>query len=189
VARPAKVFCIGFHKTGTSSLGLLLRKLGYATQGSYKTRDRYLIAGLARGDLQGIYSVAERSEAFHDNPWPIFYRELDIRFPGSRFILTLRDCASWIRSAVNHFGKQADPISPMRQMIYGAPTPVGNEDRYVARFQQHNDEVQAYFKGREQDLLAIDLNERDALEPICSFLGREKCPGLQRMPHEGRRLR
>jgi hypothetical protein len=183
-----KIFCIGFHKTGTSSMGKLFRRLGYAAQGSYKTRDAEFVARLARRELAELFGIANGAQAFHDNPWPVFYRELDQRFPDSRFILTLRDPASWIRSAVNHFGKQDDPLSPMRQLIYGAPTPVGNEDVYVERFRRHNEEVKDYFAGRPQDLLAIDLSEGDALDPICDFLGR-KARGLSRMPHENRRLR
>jgi hypothetical protein len=185
----AKVFCIGFHKTGTSSMGKLLLALGYETQGSYKTRDRDFVARLTRGDLEGAFCVAARAQAFHDNPWPILYRQLDARFPGSRFILTLRDPASWIRSAVNHFGSQADPDSPMRELIYGAATPVGHEPIYVERFRRHNDEVREYFAGRERDLLAIDLNDGDALQPICDFLGQQKPRRMCSMPHEGRRLR
>lgn len=168
-------------------MGKLLRRLGYAARGSYKTRDPEFVSRLARHELDELFGIAERGEAFHDNPWPIFYRELDLRFPGSRFILTLRDCASWIRSALNHFGSQADPRSPMRQLIYGAPTPVSHEDAYVERFRRHNEEVKAYFAGRPQDLLAIDLSERDALQPICDFLGRRSWR-LRRMPHENRRL-
>jgi hypothetical protein len=183
-----KVFCIGFHKTGTTSMGKVFRTLGYVDQGSYKTRDPEFVAKLAHGDLDELFAVAERAEAFQDSPWPIFYRELDARFPGSRFILTLRDPEAWIKSAVNHFGNQRDPSSPMRELIYGVATPVGNERAYVERFRRHNDEVRAHFAGREQDLLAIDLGEGDALKAICDFLGRRK-PWLMRMPHKNRRLR
>jgi hypothetical protein len=183
-----KIFCIGFHKTGTTSMGKVLRKLGYREQGAYKTRDREFVAKLARGDLSELFAVAEQADAFRDNPWPIFYRELDARFPGSRFILTLRDPDSWIRSAVNHFGSQPDPSSPMRELIYGAASPVGNEAIYLERFKRHADEVRAYFAGRERDLLAIDLADGDALGPICAFLGRRK-PWFMRMPHKNRRLR
>lgn len=183
-----KVFCIGFHKTGTTSLGVVLRRLCYRVQGAYKTRDRDFVAKLAHGDLEELFSVAERADAFRDSPWPIFYRELDERFPGSRFILTLRDPDSWIKSAVNHFGHQVDPNSPMRELIYGVATPIGNEGVYLERFKRHNDEVRAFFSGREGDLLAIDLNDGDALGLICRFLSRRK-PWLMRMPHKNRRLR
>ena len=184
----AKIFCIGFHKTGTTSLGKLLRKLGYREHGPYRTRDREFVAKLACGDLAELFAAAEGPDAFRDNPWPLFYRELDARFPGSRFILTLRDSSSWIASALNHFGSQPDPSSPMREWIYGAASPVGHERAYVERFERHNREVRAYFAGRERDLLAIDLSDGDALGPICRFLGRRR-PWLMRMPHKNRRLR
>ena len=34
-----KVFCIGAHKTGTTSLEVALRKLGYRVRGSFGTKD------------------------------------------------------------------------------------------------------------------------------------------------------
>jgi len=163
-----KVFCIGFHKTGTTSLEVALKKLGYRVTGAFGTRDPE-IAGKVH---QMAYAMVSDYDAFEDNPWPILYRELDERFPGSKFVLTRRPTESWIRSQVNDFGLTE---TPMRRWIYGedAGCPEGNEDTYIARYERHNREVLDYFKDRPDDLLVIDLPNDDGWSRLCPFLGHD----------------
>lgn len=163
-----KVFCIGFHKTGTTTLEVALTTLGYRVTGSFGTKDLN-IAGKARDEA---FRIAESFDAFEDNPWPILYRELDEHFPGSHFILTRRPSADWIRSQVKDF---ATAETPMRRWIYGetAGCPVGNEAVYVARYERHNREVLDYFRDRPGDLLIFDLPADAGWEKLCTFLGHE----------------
>jgi len=183
-----KVICVGFHKTGTSSMGKLFRTLRLSERGAYKTRDTAFVDKLAKGDLEELFRIVDGVDAVRDNPRPLFYRELDERYPNSRFILTVREPQEWIRSVVNHFGKQKNPDSPMRAWIYGAGSPLGNEALYLERYQRHNREVQAYFRTRPEQLLVTDLSQGDAFSAICRFLGRRK-PWFQKMPHKNQRRR
>lgn len=163
-----KVFCIGFHKTGTTSLELALKKLGYRVTGSFGTKD----PSIADKVHEMAYAMAEDYDAFEDNPWPILYRELDERFPGSKFILTRRPAEAWIKSQVRDF---ATTETPMRRWIYGedAGCPEGNEDTYIARYERHNREVLEYFAERPDDLLVFDLPKGDGWDKLCPFLGHE----------------
>lgn len=163
-----KVFCIGFHKTGTTSLELALRKLGYRVTGSFGTKD----PDIASKVHELAYAMVDKFDAFEDNPWPILYRELDARFPGSKFVLTRRPTENWIRSQVKDF---AGTETPMRRWIYGtdAGCPAGNEETYVARYERHNREVQEYFAERPGDLLIIDLPNDDGWSRLCPFLGHD----------------
>ena len=97
---------------------------------------------------------------------------MDAAFPGSQFILTVRETDKWLKSAVNHFGTA---VTPMREWIYGAGhgCPVSNEDVYASRMETHNAEVQDYFRGRERDLLVMDITQGDGWEKLCPFLGLE----------------
>ncbi len=185
--RDRKVFCIGFHKTGTTSMGTLLRELGYRCMSAYRTRDQAFVQALAKGDLGALFAIADRANAFEDNPWPLFFKEMQARYPGSRFILTTRDPEAWGRSVQNHFGNQAEPDSAMRRLIYGedAGDPSGQADRYRARMLAHNAAVRTHFKG-SPDLLEVDVSQANALGLICDFLGHDT--GLERMPHANRRL-
>ena len=162
----AKIFCIGFHKTGTTSLEVALRKLGYRVQGSFGTKD----PDIAQKVHELAYAMVDKFDAFEDSPWPILYRELDQRFSGSKFILTRRPTANWIQSMVKDF---ASTESPMRRWIYGdnAGCPAGNEHIYVERYERHNREVLEYFAARPNDLLIIDLPNDDGWSRLFPFLG------------------
>lgn len=161
-----KVFGIGFHKTGTKSLAVALQRLGYRVTGSNAVHD----PDIAARALDIALDLAERFDAFQDNPWPLLYREMDARYPGSRFILTTRPTEKWIRSLVHYFG---DRSTPMREWIYGTGhgCPIGNEDVYIERYERHNREVRDYFRQRRGDLLELAITEGEGWEKLCPFLG------------------
>lgn len=159
-----KVFVIGFHKTGTTSLSVALSKLGYRVTGPNGVND----PNIGENVYSLVDSLVGRFDAFRDNPWPILYRYLDQKHPGSKFILTVRDSASWIRSQIRHFGKRQ---TPMRKWIYGHGCPEGHERAYIQRYEQHNNDVLRYFDGRDNDLLVMDLTRGDGWESLCLFLG------------------
>jgi len=158
-----KVFGIGFHKTGTTSLGQALGLLGYRVCGDVATADP-LIGERALGFAR---QLTERFDAFQDNPWPIIYRELDGWYPDAKFVLTVRDTESWLASVVKFFGERD---SPMRAWIYGVGVPRGNEAVYRARYERHTREVQDYFRDRPGRLLIMDFGTGDGWEKLCPFL-------------------
>ena len=82
--------------------------------------------------------------AFQDNPWPIIFKDLDVRYPGSKFVVTTRNVDDWYESNLNHFG---DQTTPMREFIYGegCGSPMGNELAYKRRFKSHYSSVEQYF--------------------------------------------
>lgn len=169
-----KIFCIGFHKTGTSSLSEALRILEYRVCGAVGVSDPHI----GERALQTALRYVPRYDAFRDNPWPVLFRDLDRLFPGSKFILTTRDMDSWIKSAVGHFDRQD---TPMRKWIYGAGHPLGNEALYVQRHKDHIADALEYFYGRADDLLVLSLIEGEGWEKLCPFLDRP-IP-TQRFPH------
>ena len=161
-----KIFAIGFHKTGTTSLADALELLGYRVCGGIGLRDPQIAdhaLTLAKENLP-------RFDAFQNNPWALLYRELDALCPGSRFILTRRDTDRWLASADEHFG---DQDTPMREWIYGVGHPRGHEDIYRARFDAHYREVHEYFRDRPDDLLVLDITRGDGWKELCSFLGHD----------------
>lgn len=182
-----KVFGIGFHKTGTTSLGAALHHLGYRVcDGARPVRRRLgndrMMDLLHRGELTPIFEVAEAFEGFEDNPWFCLFRELDVRFPGSRFILTERDEKAWLDSVVNHFGRSE---SDFRRWIYGVGSPVGNERTFLERYRRHNRDVVAHFANRPGDLLRMSFADGDGWAELCGFLG---CAVPDRpFPHANRR--
>ena len=169
-----KIFGIGFHKTGTTSLGEALQYLGYKVcHGAGPVRQalgqQRMMQLLYDHDLESIFAVADQYEAFQDNPWYILYEELDQRFAGSKFILTTRDENRWLQSVVNHFKRTE---SDFRMWIYDTGSPVGNEHLFVERYRRHNREVSAYFADRPEDLLVVNWEEGNGWAELCGFLQR-----------------
>ena len=172
-----KVFCIGFHKTGTKSVGQALRILGYRVAGPTGAKN----PAIEKRATAMCLALATEHDAFNDNPWPVLYRTLDMTFPGSRFILTVRHETRWLESIVGYFGKKD---TPMRRWIYGAGAPQGNEAKYLDRYRRHVAEVIDYFRERD-DLLVLDLESGQGWDEICAFL-EEPVPS-QPFPHLNRR--
>lgn len=145
-------------------MGEALLLLGYKVVGARLD----LAEPLLRGDIDFVLQEAQQYDAFQDMPWAVIYKELDEAFPNSKFILTQRDEQKWLNSAIKHFGENT---TLMREWVYGAGKPVGNEAVYIERYQRHNREVQQYFHDRPDDLLIMSWAEGDGWAELCSFLG------------------
>lgn len=164
-----KVICVGFQKTGTSSLGQALERLGYRVGGYHDFRHLAKSATLDIEQLRReVLETARMYDAVQDTPYPIFYRDLDRAFPDTKFVLVIRDTDSWIRSVVSDFGSHENAI---HTLIYGSPFPRGHEQEWTDRYLTHNTEVVEYFKNRPDALLTLRLDEGDVnWERLCGFL-------------------
>tara|TARA_R110001592_G_scaffold99803_1_gene284013 strand:- start:33 stop:665 length:633 start_codon:yes stop_codon:yes gene_type:complete len=161
-----KVFGLGFHKTGTSSLASALYKLGYQVCG----QQNVLAEEFITGNIDGFISLAKKYDAFEDDPWYLLYKEMDIEFPGSKFILTDRDVDDWYKSCLNHFYEDTTVI---RDFLYGNGAPKGNEEKFKEVYLKHQQNVKEYFANRPDDFLIINLTKGEGWEKICPFLGVE----------------
>lgn len=165
-----KVFGIGFQKTGTTTLGVVLDALGYRTAGYYQFRDLAGQDGLTLDMLETeALRLAAEYDAAKDTPWPLFYESLDRAYPGSKFIHVTRDPQAWIRSAVKDFNCHPNAL---HQAIYGVPYPQGHEAIWLDRYNRHNADVRAYFADRPGDCLFLNLKEGISVEAVCAFLNR-----------------
>jgi len=184
---PRKIFAIGFQKTGTTTMTIALRALGCSVAQPWNLANEALRGGKlseAEADRlvhETVFGVVEQADVAQDSPVFLLFKELDARFPGSKFVYTARDEAAWIDSAVNHFGDR--PV-PLHEWMYGVAYPKGHEDVWLARFRRHRTEVQEYFADRPGDLLFMDLAAGDGWYELVSFLGPEFLPPF---PHGNRR--
>lgn len=159
-----KVFGLGFHKTGTSTLATSLHKLGYAVCGQQNEKAKELLSG----NITAFIELAKNYDAFEDDPWHLLYKEMDDAFPGSKFILTQRDVDAWYKSCLNHFYEDTTPI---RDFMYGNGAPKDHEEKFKQVYLQHQKEIIAYFKDRPDDFLIIDFTKGEGWEKLCPFLG------------------
>lgn len=174
-----KVFGIGLNKTGTTTLAVCLQHFGFR----HATSNLELTECVARGDLKPVFAYADRHDSFEDWPWPLIYRDLDARYPGSKFVLTTRrDPDTWLRSLKNH-AVLTGPTR-FREIAYGFAMPDGYEAEHLARYEQHNQAVRDYFRDRSGDLLEVCWETGDGWKELCSFLSLE-APDLP-LPHTNR---
>ncbi|MGY6555678.1 MAG: sulfotransferase family protein [Wenzhouxiangella sp.] len=175
-----RVFCVGWHKTGTSTLGLALIELGYSVLGCRLD----MVHPLRAGDIDAVLDLGGQFDALQDVPWAALFRELDERYPGSRFILTERDDEAWLKSARRHF---KDTEIPLHEWLYGQGRLIGSETIYLDRYRQHNHDVRQYFRSRPDDLLVMNLEAGHGWLELCRFLGHgvpeRSFPHANKAPH------
>ncbi|MDF9795518.1 hypothetical protein OKW21_000781 [Catalinimonas alkaloidigena] len=161
-----KVFGIGLGKTGTSSLGRALKVLGYR----HMNFRADLVLEYDKGNLQPIFEVADQYDSFEDFPWPLLYKELDRRYPGSKFVLTLRsDVNKWFKSIYDHANRGAG-TKKIRKITYGYEMPHHHEKEYIECYLKHKEDVLHHFADRKEDLLVMYIDQGDSWGKLCDFL-------------------
>lgn len=172
-----KVFGIGLSRTGTKSLATAVNFLGIRTIWYPQDPQTFAELSLCKYRL----SILDVYDGITDTPIVPIYPQLDREYPGSKFILTVRDIDSWLVSCAKHWASSpitAPPSTdtPMWQRyanyvnatVYGCTGFHAERFRYV--YHRHIDGVLAYFRDRPDDLLVIDLTDRPTWRPLCEFL-------------------
>ena len=202
MASGKKIFCIGQQKCATTSVHLYLRGLlGDSIHNTYKVlktireprlppselsttaeiptdgRPKRLDSVIGPEAMARLDRLIDRHTAFADNPFPHLFRHLDAAYPGSLFILTVRDADKWYDSMMRHFGQQHSVI---RRYIYGHSCPTGHKEQYQRVFRRHIRRCLKHFGGTGR-LLVIDIDKEGGGEAIAKridrFLGVEPVPG------------
>lgn len=163
-----KIFCVGLSRTGTYSLHRALLMLGFSSKHWDYTKQSLRYNG---NELDVDFSWFEQFDAFLDTPVARFYRELDERFPGSKFILTERNTEDWLRSYKQFFKPYSPDDAELPSLRMDLYRTYGHEDEILREsFEKHNREVKEYFRKRPDDLLCIIIGEGKEWEKLCSFL-------------------
>jgi hypothetical protein len=167
-----RVWGIGVGRNGTKSLCSALLELGY---------DRVI--------HEPHFPQLETADAAVGIECALFYRYLDYRFPGSKFILTVRSLREWLESVKYILAKypihsREENIPIFRRMTF-ASTVDYDEAKLTKAYIRHYEEVREYFAGRSSDLLEVDITVEPSWEKLCAFLGLS--PPSAPFPHLNRR--
>lgn len=124
--------------------------------------------------------------------YPETFKYLDKAYPGSKFILTVRDDAEqWYQSITRFhskiYGKDgriptAEDLLEANYVwkgyaynvirVHGTPdNDPYNKESMISHYQRHNQEVINYFKDRPDDLLVINIAEKGSYKKFVDFLG------------------
>jgi len=178
-AQRSKVFGIGLSRTGTRSLNRALQTLGFDPLHYPLDHDTYSEMAHGQYDL----TMLKYHDGITDITVSAFYAQLDQAYPGSKFILTVRDKESWLNSCENHwrnssaFDDSADPEQKRLIEIrrFFRATTFGCYDfqpeRFVWVYEQHLRAVTEYFRDRPDQLLIMDVCAGDGFEKLAPFMG------------------
>lgn len=102
-----KIFCIGYNKTGTTSLQAILQSYGYQLPNQIE-QEIVLSKPVFSTDYLKLKSFCESYDAFQDMPFSqgLTYVVADALFPSSKFILTERPADDWYNSICNYHKKR-----------------------------------------------------------------------------------
>lgn len=173
-----KVFVVGFQKTGTTSLTYALRILGIRLRNAparinAREKDGEIVkgdSGLEDKFLEAVCEAADKSDGLNDSPMPFFFRQMDERYPESKFIMTYRDPDKWVSSLSSHF---PNGTNALRHWMYGVESIFGNEEIVKDVYRRQNQRIRDYFAERPGDFLELDLAGGDGWFELVNFLGRE----------------
>lgn len=163
-----KIFCIGLNKTGTSSLHKALVALGFRSLHLGGPEVPTAIKRAAE-EGRGLLEYLDDYDAFSDI-WRLSERfeVLDRQYPGSKFILTIRDLDDWLDSRRRHVERN---VVRKDRGLYGGGFVTVEVDEWTRQYQEHHARVFAYFADRPDDLLAMNIVAGDGYELLCPFLG------------------
>jgi len=192
ITKKNKVFGIGDNKTGSTSLAAAMEDLGFVV--GIEKEGTKLIKDWAVRDFQKIIKYCHTADFFQDDPFskPYTYVVLDQEFPNSKFILTVRDDAEqWYNSLVRHMSKKHGQNGQLptksdlqnsnrihKGFMWEANRLVGvtpdndlfNKDLLIEYYNRRNKNIIEYFKHRQQDLLILNVAEKDSLKKLSDFL-------------------
>lgn len=158
--RPPRVFCVGFNKTGTTSLHELFVKLGFRSHHGLRWHD---------AEQQEMY---DEFDCFSDG-FPLWWRLLVDEYPRSRFILNVRRCDEWILSRLRHIARTKREGTYDGGQSWGAwdDTPEAVTS-WIRDWQHHHLEVLRTFRKQPNRLLVVNvIADPGAASRVAKFLG------------------
>ncbi|MFO8026571.1 MAG: sulfotransferase [Opitutales bacterium] len=180
-----KIFILGVNKTGTTSVESALKVLGY----KLTTFNPRLFRSLRKcSNLERLFEEAEYYDACSDIPYFSYFRELDKKFPGSGFILTVRNPEDWYNSFRKFYHRW--DLDFLEQAIFRKSfrgeyqfftdeAAVNLKSEFIRAMLDHNENVRRHFKGRPNDLKVIDLHQgEDPWVALCELTGSQH-PGIE----------
>lgn len=158
-----KIFGIGLSRTGTNSLCEMMQALGFES----------IHLPLS---MQQIHAHVFAN----DTPVAARFEELDLMFPGSRFIYTTRDIDAWVESCLKWLESESRKrwldqlpdenarnwLSEGDVKLYGLGDQALsgiNRESLISAFARHEQRVMNYFRNRPADLLALDITLPETL--------------------------
>ena len=178
-----KLFFIGFNKCGTRSLHRHFSDCGLSSYhgGAHADLHMAVLLNVARGapSLNGFddHDVYLDVGAIQSQ-----FRHLDRDYPGSKFVLNVRNPDRWILSRLNHLnGRYVEFMN----LYYGVELTWQEwVDQWRHELAAHERAVTEHFKDRPTDFIRFDV-ENDELATLIAFIGVPSLGTRDRLPRLG----
>ncbi|CAA9244732.1 MAG: hypothetical protein AVDCRST_MAG76-1970 [uncultured Acidimicrobiales bacterium] len=178
-----KIFCLGLTKTGTTSLHHALQALGFRSlhwgpddEANGGTRMYLEVLRAKQEGRRLLDHIGDDYDAYSDiETLSKSFDLADVQYPGSRFILTVRDVEVWLDSRRRHVERN------QRQKAEGTYAGAGSSlridvDAWRREWDEHVGRVLSHFTSRPDDLLVMDVTAGDGYERLAPFLDRQVPP-------------
>jgi len=158
-----KILCVGWQRTGTTSLWRALELLGVTDSHIGYSKDH--LKSVAYGSKVKPMRRLLASESASDCPWSLLYKEVYEVLPATKFILTTRlNQDIWYDSFVR-FGVTARS----KKALYGSTSVA--KDRALAVYNRHNMDVRAFMTVHNANFLDVCWEAGHGWKELCAFLG------------------
>lgn len=169
VTGPSKIFCIGLNKTGTTSLHLALEAMGLQSL-HWAGEAAYLdVLRAKREGRRLLHYVGEGWDAYSDiETLSRHFEVADQHYPGSSFILTVRNREAWLDSRRRHVERNRRNKA---NGTYAGRYLRVEPEAWRIEWDEHLRRVTDYFACRPGDLLVVDVCGIEGYGRLAPFLG------------------
>jgi hypothetical protein len=165
-----KIFGLGLPKTGTVSLAQALTTMGYNTiHNPWKFHHQILMDANFRWDAEPWDALVHFG--YHH------FRQLNREYPGSKWILTIRDVGEWLDSCERWFSTRKDCKTTLNRIAtFG--TAIFHREHFRDVYMGHLRNITGYFRNLS-NFIMLPVGAKDTAEILSGFLGRP----LAEYPH------
>tara|TARA_R100000951_G_scaffold103214_1_gene95744 strand:+ start:830 stop:1459 length:630 start_codon:yes stop_codon:yes gene_type:complete len=199
-----KIFCIGYNKTGSTSLYYAIKELGFKADDGVFDEGERLMRNVCKGDLVSVTNWIESRnhiELFKDVPLslPHVWEALYEKYPDAIYVLSERDSSEQWYNSISKFHTKVWGLSPnpdweeMKNIkanylgfpydymsyTYGKEGLPYDKDKLINSYEAHNKKVKEFFKDKKNFISVNVSNDNDYLR-LANFL--EKKPLGNKFP-------
>ncbi len=125
-------------------------------------------------------SLLREVDAIVDTPVCCLYPALDLAYPGSRFVLTVREKESWLESCERYWRipkeeRLREFIGRIESRLYGRAD--FDWKSFADPYDEYHARTAHYFRDRPADLLRLNVCAGEGWTSLAPFVGVPVCTG------------
>ncbi|MCF7970796.1 MAG: hypothetical protein K9L22_06485 [Methylococcaceae bacterium] len=170
-----RYLCTGWNRTGTSTIGKILRDKSQR----YTTYNEAMFNLLIEGKIKELIKIASEVDSADDFPFNLLFKEITNYNPDVQVIHTyVSDVNVWItRQKTLALRAPTKRLRIANSYLYGKASPFGNENIFIERYMEHNKEVCAFFED-SSNFIKVDLTFEGEQSKLLSWMSKNNLLGI-----------